>query len=403
MQAAQPVQLDSKKIRFQLFLMGLLVLIGAILGAFLVASGVLPSQYNLELGAAVPEVEPPENFEITVFAMDLAAPRFMVAHPEANVVFVSERGAGRILALQDADEDGIADDPIVVVDGLSNPSGLAFHDGWLYVAQTSQVIRLPIDESFHGGQSETIIDDLPVGKNNNEVESNQYALLIDGEDLYVSVGASCAACEESDSRRATVLVYNLDGSNERGFSRGLYQTLALVENPLLHEVWAGVQGRPEMDEAVPESLYRLQNGEDAGWPNCHAGTIPDPNAQSTEPCENALHPLLTLEPQANLTGLLFAQANTWPADYQGDLLIALHGGVLPDGEQTAFGVYRLEIDPATGDIASSGIEDFITGFRLSEEPGDLIGRPFQLALTPDGSLYITDDAAGAVYRLRYIP
>lgn len=393
MQATQPAQLDPRKVRIQLGIMIIIILIGGVLGAYMIQAGVLPEQYTLEIGEVAVGLDVLEGYgEIRVFAMDLAAPRFILAHPTQNVLFVSERGGGRVLALQDADQDGVADTPTLVQDHLTNPSGMAFYDNALYVAQTGQILRLTLNDDFTATDSEVIINNLPVGKTTSEVDSNQYALLIHDGELYVSVGASCASCQEQDSRRAALLVYDLDGSNERVFARGLYQTLALTVNPINGAIWAGIQGRPQFEsQDIPESLYQLQNGDDAGWPRCYAGTIPDPEYGDTA-CENALQPLLTFIPQSNITSTLFSQ--------DGSALIALHGGVQMNEEQSPFGVYRLEIDSQTGDILSSTPQAFVSGFRRSEEPGDHIGRPFALAQTPDGTIYISDDAAGAIYILR---
>ncbi len=388
--------------RRQGYILAVIALIAAGFGAYLVAAGALPDQYNLKVGETVPGITVPEGFELRVFMTDLAGPRMIIAHPAENVLFVSERGAGQVLAVQDRDEDGIADAPVVVVDGLSVPSGLAYHDGWLYVAEASRVMRYELTETWQAAREETILDGLPAGRHPNEVDSNLHALLIHDGELYVSIGAPCAACEPDNSRRASILVLNLDGSNERTFARGVYRALGLATNPLTGALWATVQGRPQLPDDVPEAIYELQNGDDLGWPRCHAGDIPDPDMGGSEACAaGVLQPLVTFAPQGNATGLAFYQGDTFPASYTNDLFVALYGGVTSAGEQSIFGVMHLPVN-ANGELETDQVELFTEGFRQSEEPGDHLGRPFDLTVAPDGLLYITDDAAGAIYQLRYV-
>lgn len=384
-------------------LFGGVALISAAFGVLVVALGGLPDQYVLHRGEAVPGIEVPAGFEITVFLDQMAAPRSIIAHPEQRVIFVSERGSGRVLALRDENDDRIADEPIVVAQGLAVPSGLAFDAGWLYIAQADRVIRLRLGEDFKPIEEEVIIQNLPVGRNTSEVESGLHALLIHNDELYLSVGASCAGCEENDSRRAAVMVYNLDGSNERIFARGLYQVLGLATNPITGQLWVTSQGRPKFSPPAPEAIYALHNGDDAGWPRCIGGDLPDRELGGDDACAGVLQPLAELEAQSNVTGMMFLTHPSLPEEYRGDLLVVLHGGVIEEGregKQSTIAVLRLEIDPSTGDIVGEP-QEFVSGFGLSAEPGDMLGRPYDLTMTSDGTIFITDDAAGAVYELRY--
>jgi glucose/arabinose dehydrogenase len=391
----------ARAIRLQVYVLTVVIFLSALAGAYLVAAGALPDQFDLRLGERVSGLTAPEGYTIRVFAKDLAAPRYLVAHPSEAVLFVGERGSGRVLALRDENADFIAEKPVVVAQNLSAPSGLAYYaeegQEWLYIAQAGSVVRVLLDASagYVGGEPEIIIPDLPVGRNLNEEESNLYALLIHAGELYVSINASCLACTESDARRGTVMVYALDGSNERVFARGLYQTLALAVNPITGQVWAGVQGRPQMPEDAPESLYALQNGDDAGFPRCVAGEMVAPEFEATT-CEGVLSPLLTFAPQGNVSGLLFYA----PAPDQLEALVTLHGGVNKEEVQVGLGVLRFPLEASTGQPQTSKPQGFLSGFWRSEEPGDHIGRPFMLAQGADGALYLSDDASGAVYQLR---
>ncbi len=394
---------DPQKMRRQAYLLGLVAVIMSGFGFYLVAAGALPSQYNLVMGEPVPAIESHTAYDLSVFQLDLAAPRFMVGHPQLPILLVAERGAGRVIALQDSDDDRRADGVQVVIDHLATPTGLAFHDDWLYVAEANQITRARLDGDLQVIEREVVVKNLPVGKNPNEVESNQHALLIHDDELYVSIGASCATCQETDSRRGTVMVYDLDGSNERVFARGLYQVLGLAVNPVSQQIWASNQGRPLLlDDPAPETIYALQLADHAGFPACVGGNQIAPELAIESACDDVVQPLARFEPQANVTNLIFLDHPQVPAAYQGDLLFSLHGGVIGEGRnglQAQIGIFRLEIDEA-GQLVGEH-QPFVSGFWKSDEPGDYLGRTFGLAMLMDGTLFISDDASGAVYQLRW--
>lgn len=390
----------KRKMRLQALVMLGAALVMAILGLVFVALGGAPDKRFLRVGEKVPGVAVPDEFEMTVFAKDLAAPRYIAFNPETNVLFVADRGAGTIVALPDSDGDNIADEHIEILDGVAIPTGLAFHDSWLYYAENNQISRVRLDENYKILEQEVVVRGLPAGRNQNEEISNMHALLIHNDEIYVTVEASCAACEETDSRRAAVLVYNLDGTNERIFARGLYYPTALAINPFNEQLWVTVQGRPEMEANIPESLYVVQNGDDGGWPACHAGSIPDPKLGNENACDTILQPLITLDPQGNITGLAFYTNPDAPEKYQGDLLVAMHGGVTHQGKQVGLNLLHLDIDPSTGELVSDAFDYFAEGFWLSEEPGDLRGRPWSIIMASDGNMYVSDDDAGAIYQIR---
>jgi|GEM_PF-6008409 len=391
--------LQQKSIRIQLAVITIAVLLSALAGAYMIAEGILPDQYDFSLGQTPNEYDLPDGFEITVFTNSLAAPRFMVAHPEQDVLFVTERGGERILALSDTNDDRIAETE-VVVDNLSAPSGIDFHDGWLYIAQDDRITRVQLTENLTIVDREDIVTGLPTERNTNEVDSNQRALLVHNDEVYVTVGASCAACEETDSLRATVMVYNLDGSNERVFARGVYTALGLAVNPLTDEIWITVQGRPLLEGDAPEAIYTLENSDDLGWPRCHAGTMPDPEFGSEVDCEQAKQPLLQLVPQSNVTNLIFYTPDDTEHPFYGDALVVLHGGVNESERQVGMGVLSIDIDPETGELLSTEELPFMNGFWLSEEPGDFVGRPYGITQAPDGTIFISDDSVGAIYEIR---
>ena len=245
------------------------------------------------LGRNVPGISVPDDYEITIFALGVAAPRYIAAHPTEEVIFVSERGGGRVTALQDEDSDNIADEFIEVASGFDIPSGLQFYDGSLYVADKQSITRVVLDENYQETEREVLVNDLPTERNEDEVDSSSRALLVHDDQIYVSVEASCKACEENDPRRATVMVYDLDGSNGRPYTRGLYKVQGLAVNPINGEIWATNQARPQFD-TLPETIFSLQDGINAGYPFCYGEGFPDPDFGEGYDCKIFHQPLGTI-------------------------------------------------------------------------------------------------------------
>jgi len=178
--------------------------------------------------------------------------------------------------LPDRDGDGVADGVEVVASGLRAPSSIAFYtDGSLYVGETTRILRLSLpDEAGVFQVQETIIDGLPSGGHSTRT----VLFSPDGAYLFVSVGSSCNVCTESDERRATIMRYNPDGTGGEVYARGLRNAVGITFRPGTDELWATNNGRDQMgDDLPPETVYQVHQGDDAGWPRCHAGRIEDPS------------------------------------------------------------------------------------------------------------------------------
>jgi glucose/arabinose dehydrogenase len=353
-------------------------------------------------GAAAPtDLSLPAGFVSSIFAEGLDDPRFMTVGADSTL-FVAERGASRVIALPDQDGDGQADEMIVIADGFERPSSVIFRPGTseLYVGERPRVTRLLLD-GFKVIERDVVIPDLPAQRGHHTTT----VLFDDADKLYVSVGSTCNVCEEEDPRLATVWLYNADGSNGRLFMKGLRNAVGLARNPLTGEIWASNNGRDLMgDDIPPETVYILQDGADAGWPYCHAGDIPDPDYGSPpsippnsggedDACAGVTAPVVKMQAHAAPLGLTFYDASLFPAEYQGDLFIALHGSwnrSIPVGYQ----ILRVPID--NGQVAGE-VEAFATGWLL--ENLDSTGRPVDVVVAADGALLVSDDKAGLIYRI----
>ncbi|WP_165423581.1 PQQ-dependent sugar dehydrogenase [Ktedonosporobacter rubrisoli] len=333
----------------------------------------------------------PAGFRAEVWASGLTDPRFM-AFAQDGTLFVAERGTNSIVALADPQQSGKAVTRRVVVSGLDQPSSVAFYGHMLFVGETSRVSRLTLDDQYHVTKREVVVPNLPT------VGAHVTRTVFVGPDskLYVSIGSSCNVCNEEDAHRASVWVYNLDGSAGRRYVRGLRNAVGLALNPWDKQIWATNNGRDMLgDDVPPETVYALREGGDYGWPVCHAGNIVDPQYGHSDSCHGIVKPLVKIQAHSAPLGLAFYEKGTFPQQYHG-LFVALHGS-WNRSQLTGYKVVFVPLD-GQGNV-SAPPQDFITGWL--NDSGERRGRPVGLAIASDGALYVSDDAAGLIYRVTY--
>jgi glucose/arabinose dehydrogenase len=334
----------------------------------------------------------PAGFGIGVFARGLRDPRMMAIGPD-GLLYVAERGAGRVVRLPDANLDGQADQVDVIADGINQPNSLAFGpDGSLYVSETTRVWHFT-NPSAQGvfQDRKVIIDNLPSGGH----ATRTLLFSPDGSKLYVSVGSSCNICLETDPRRATIMQYNPDGTGRRVYASGLRNAVGITFRPGTQELWATDNGRDYLgDNLPPETVYQILDGKDYGWPYCHAGRIVDPNFGSANSCQGIQIPVVEMQAHMAPLGLTFYNGTQFPADYQGSLFIALHGSW---NSTVPVGYKVMRVPVVNGQIGQA--EDFATGWLTAG--GSVWGRPVDVLIAPDGSLLVSDDAGGVIYRIFY--
>jgi len=347
------------------------------------ATRVVPPQETINL---------PPGFGISVFHAGLSDSRMMTLGPEGTL-YVAERGAGRIVRLPDRDGDGVADTVEVAADGLRAPSSLDFYtDGSLYVGETARILRLS-DPDGDGvfQEREVIIDGLPSGGHSTRT----VLVSPDGTYLYVSIGSSCNVCIEEDERRSTIMRYNPDGSGGEIYAEGLRNAVGITFRPGTDELWATNNGRDWLgDDQPPETVYIVQQGDDAGWPRCHAARIVDPEYGETGACESVAAPEVEMQAHTAPLGLGFYTGEQFPEEYRGDLFVALHGSwnrSVPVG----YKVVRIPIENGQ----AGGVQDFAVGWL--RDNGSNWGRPVDVVTGADGSLFVSDDTGGVIYRIFY--
>ena len=214
--------------------------------------------------------------------------------------------------------------------------------------------------------------------------------------LYVSVGSSCDVCVEDTPLRAAILRMNPDGSGLEVFASGLRNTVGFDWRPGTRELWGADMGRNNLgQDKVADELDRIEQGKSYGWPYCYDDNVPNPEFNDPAKCATTLTPALKFPPHWAPLGFTFVNTPAWPPSYQGDALVAFHG-TAKDQVQRLGGYLVARVRFKNGQPV--GIEDLVRGWNAG---GDVWGRPAGLLFLPDGSLLISDDNGGRIFRLRY--
>jgi len=341
----------------------------------------------------------PEGFHIAVFSSDIDSARMLTFTP-GGVLLVSESGEGKVVALPDPRHAGRATRVVEVLKGLNEPHGIAIYEGKLYVAENDKVRLYDWDEANLKATNPKTITDLPGGGGHST-----RSLLFHAGKMYVSAGSSCNVCIEKDPRRATVMEFNPDGSGQRIFAKGLRNAVGLAVNPKTDTVWVTVNGRDWLgDDLPPETIYDLgkDGGVDGGWPYCYGDRIPDKDF--TKPgdnrCQSVIEPKVQMQAHSAPLGLAFYEGTLFPPEYRNNIFVAFHGSwnrSIPTG----YKVVRVKLDDKGQPVG--GAQDFITGWLAPGETrkGRWMGRPVGIAFAADGSMYLSDDAGGVIYRITY--
>lgn len=336
----------------------------------------------------------PAGFTVTVFASGVTGGRLMAVSPD-GVLFVARQSRGDVVALPDRDKDGKADIVEVVVGELTRPHSVAFHAGYLYIATNPAVVRVKYANGGIEGTPEKVVD-LPVSTTPHWTRTIGFGK--DGK-LYVAIGSSCNLCEDEDPRRATVMVYNADGSGGRPYARGLRNAIGFDWDPGTGVLWADDMGEDGHGEEKPaDEINRVEEGKHYGWPYLIDNNVPNANltaAKGSLQAGDATLPALALQPHSSPIDLRFYTGRGFPAAYRGAMFVALHGSS-PTARKEKIGYKVVRV--VFKDGRPTGVEDFVTGWL---KDGQVLGRPAGLVTGADGALYISDDNKGFVYRVSY--
>ena len=340
------------------------------------------------------EIELPAGFSIEVFASGIDLARSLAQSP-SGTVFVGTGGlrqSDAVYAVVDGDGDGSADRRYEIASGLNRPNGVAFHDGDLYVAEINRILRLNDIDSRLGSPPEPVVitDGLPDRRHHG------WKFIRFGPDgrLYVPVGAPCNICDEGDPF-ATILRLDDSGAYEV-VARGVRNTVGFDWHPGTGQLWFTDNGRDMMgDDVPPDELNVLtEDGQHFGYPYCHGQDIPDPEFGDQKPCAELVPPALDLGPHVGAIGMRFYRGDAFPERYRGQIFIAEHGSW---NRSNKIG-YRVMVVHVDRDGRATDYEEFATGWLQGE---DSWGRPVDVMEREDGSLLVSDDMRGVIYRIVY--
>ena len=304
----------------------------------------------------------------------------------------------QVLLLKDQNQDGVAEQSIIIDQGLNNPSSIDFYNGDLYMGETDKVVvykNLTTSGTFT--EKKVLVTGLPTGGH-----ITRTVRVGPDEKLYVSIGSSCNVCEEADQRRGAVMQYNLDGTNGVIYAKGLRNSVGILfaKGPFPEEqFWSVDMGRDLIgDDLPPEEVNIIEKDQHYGWPYCYGLAVANPEyPDKTNFCQEQTElPLFQMQAHSAPLGLIFPnQQSTFPDELDSNLFIAFHGSwnrSIPTG----YKIVRLKVDnPHTAPI------NFITGWL--DESGKVWGRPAGINFDQNGVLYISDDQAGVIYRVTYQP
>ncbi len=337
----------------------------------------------------VAQLKAPRGFHIELYASGMPNARSMAYSPKGTV-FVGSRLQDKVYAITNKDGKRQVH---VLVSGLYRPNGVAYKDGTLYIAELSQISKIEnVDDKIDASPKPVVIyNDLP----KDEAHGWKYLAIGPDNKLYFEVGQPGNNVLH-DKNHGQLRRINLDGSGAEVIAYGIRNTVGFDWNPRNHDLYFTDNGRDWLSEDWPnDKLNRITKvGEDFGEPYCHQGNIPDPDFGWGHKCSDFVPPVALMGPHAAALGMKFYIGHMFPAEYRDQIFVARHGSwnrTVKFGGDIA--LVRLNRD---GSVKS--VEPFLTGFLQNN---NYIGRPVDVMNMPDGSMLISDDWNGAVYRVSY--
>jgi glucose/arabinose dehydrogenase len=353
----------------------------------------------------------PPGFEIELYASGFRDPRFLLNAPNGDI-FVVESRANRIKVLRDTNGDGKPDVTETFAErDLNKPFGIAFYPPgsdpqFLYVANTDGVIRFPYraGDLKVRGQAEKLAAHLSGGAAHLRGGGHWTRDIVfspDGKEMYVSIGSrSNDSDNAAEADRARIFEFNPDGTNRKVYAWGIRNAVGIAFRPGSDELWMSTNERDEIgDNLPPDYISSVRPGGFYGWPWFYIGNHPDPRHKGKHPelADQVIVPDVLLQPHSASLNLCFYTGDQFPSEYKGDIFAAFHGS-WNRVKRTGYKVVRVPFDHSTGKPRGE-YEDFVTGFVTSE--GKVWGRPVGIAVAKDGSLLISEDGNGTIWRVTH--
>ncbi|WP_374619944.1 sorbosone dehydrogenase family protein [Pandoraea sp.] len=336
----------------------------------------------------------PPGFHVEVLSDRVPGARGMVLGPKGTL-FVGSRAQGVVYAVTLDPSRAYAAGVRTVASGLNMPMGVAMRGGALYISAVSRIVRFDDIENRldRPGKPVVVYDKLP----SEPQHGGRYIAFGPDQRLYVGVGAPCNVCKRDENRYAMIGSMKPDGTDWRVVARGVRNAVGFDWQPGTHTLWFTDNGRDRLGDDVPDDeLNRLTRvGEHFGFPYCHAGNIADPEFGRKSRCADFSPPMAKLGAHVAALGMRFYIGKQFPRDYRNSIFIAEHGS-WDRSRKVGYRVVRAILD-TKGNVTKQEI--FAQGWLGEDDTA--WGRPVDLLTLPDGSLLISDDHAGAIYRITY--
>ena len=340
----------------------------------------------------------PKGFKVSIYSNEVPGARQMALSPEGTL-YVGTIAQNLIYALPDRDRDGKPDKVVVVASNLNRPNGVCFRKGALYVGELGKISRYEnIEAAIDDPKKRSRLKPIVVNSNLPTREWHGYKYIRFGPDglLYVPVGAPCNVGIQEDPRFATIMRMNASGKNAHVFASGIRNTVGYDWHPQTKELWFTDNGRDYLGDNLPpdELNHAPERGMHFGFPYRYGLNVPDPEFGYIETKLKYTAPAVPLGPHVASLGMRFYAGEQFPAKYRGSIFICEHGS----WNRTKKIGYRISRVSFNKDGSPDRYEVFCQGFREDES---FWGRPVDLCLMPDGSMLVSDDAGGAIYRISY--
>ena len=336
----------------------------------------------------------PAGFRLDLYAENIPDARSM-ARSDKETLFVGNRSKDKVYALLDTDNDFRADKVYVIAQGLVMPNGIAYHKGDLYVAALNRLLVFRnIDAHLDAPPKAALIyEDLPRERNHGW----KYIAFGPDNKLYVSLGAPCNICLSTDPRFASILRMDPDGKHREIYAHGVRNSVGFDFDPADGSLWFTDNGRDWLGDDTPpcELNHATRAGQHFGYPYCHGQAVADPAFGAQRNCAEFTPPIQELGAHVAPLGMLFYRGSQFPTSYRGTIFIAEHGS----WNRSKKVGYRISCVQRNKGHATR-YTPFAEGW-LDEDTQQASGRPVDLLELPDGSLLLSDDFAGRIYRISY--
>jgi glucose/arabinose dehydrogenase len=344
--------------------------------------------------ANMQQLKVPSGFTVKKFAEGLGKPRILAVHP-SGYVYTTDREAGTVMLLKDTNGDGVSDSKETVAN-IKDAHGLAIRNNQLYIVAVKEVHIAGILANGLLDQPAMIMNDLPDG---GQHPNRTLAFGPDGL-LYLSVGSTCNACPEPNKMNATMLRMNPDGSGRKVFAKGLRNTIGFGWHPVTGEMWGLDHGMDWLgDNEQIEEVNAIKENGNYGWPYIYGegkynpADRPPGDTTYQQYLQITTLPALGYQAHSAPMQMAFYNSDVFPAEYKGDAFVAMRGS-WNRSQPVGYRVVRLHFENGK----PVRFDDFLTGFLVNNNRAHF-GRPVGVAVHTDGSLLVSDDTNGVIYRI----